>query len=169
MGKETPTQKQTRARIMYEKDSLSKREIAERVGMSERTIANWMERGLPSPLKGPWEKGSLAEKVHEKRAESILEAAAKIGLTNEFILQKVMDMCQATKPILVKPSKADQEKAAKEGDESGGGFVTEVPDYSAIDAGLTHAERIIPGLKAAETHSHDFPAEMLAFFQGGSK
>lgn len=169
MGKETPTQKQLRARLLCEKDCLGQDEIAARIGVSRRTICNWAERGLPSPVKGPWEKGSLAQKVHEKRTESILEAAAKIGLTNEFILQKVMDMCQATKPVLVKPSKAEQEKAAKEGDESGGGFVAEVPDYSAINDGLTHAERILPGLKAAETHSHDFPAEMLAFFQGGAK
>lgn len=166
MAKATVTDIQTRARLLYEKDKLSMREIAERTGKAERTIANWAERGLPTPIKGPWVKGAFAEKVQEKREETILATAERLGLTSEFILTTVKTMLTATKPILVKPNKAEQDKAKGEGDESGGGFVTEVPDYSAIDAGLTHAERIIPGLKAKETLSVDFPAEMLAFFQG---
>lgn len=161
------TAKQTRARLLCEKDGLPQPEIARRVGVSERTICNWSERGLPNPLKGPWVKGSLAAKVQEKHENAILQAAAELGMDERYFLGKVKQLCEATKPTLVKPSKAEQQKAEAEGDESGGGFVTEVPDFNAIDAGLTHAERIIPGLKAAEKMEHDFPAEMLAFFQGG--
>lgn len=169
MAKETPAQKQARARALHEMESMSYRDIATTVGISLRTVANWAERGMPNPVKGQWVKGAHASKVQQKAEESILEVASRVGLTHEFLLGKVKELCTATKPVLVKPSKAEQEKAQKEGDESGGGFVTEIPDYNAIDAGLTHAERIIPGLKAAETISHDFPAEMLAFFQGGGK
>lgn len=163
---ETKTQLQARARIMCERDNISQADIGESLGIATRTVANWAERGLPSPLKGPWVKGSLAEKIHQKAEESILEAAKRLGLDSAYFLAKVKNMCEATRPVLVKPSKAEQEKSAEEGDESGGGFVTEMPDYSAIDAGLTHAERIIPGLKAKEQVSIDFPAQMLAFFQG---
>lgn len=127
---------------MCERDKLSQREIAERIGKAERTIANWSERGLPNPLKGPWIKGALAEKVQEKREEGMLAAALRLGMDDDYFAGKVQLLLEA--------------RTAKG-----------APNIDAIDKGLTHAERIIPKLKAAETVSHDFPAEMLAFFQGG--
>lgn len=161
---ETKTQQQARARIMWENDKFSQRIIAEKIGVSERTIANWSERGMPNPLRGPWVKGSLAEKVHEMKESSILQIANEMGMDSAFFLSKVKQLCTATRPVLVKGD--DEGQAKDEGDESGGGFVQEIPDYKAIDAGLTHAERIIPGLKAAEKVQIDFPSKMLAFFQG---
>lgn len=131
---ETPAQKQSRARIMCEKDNLSQPEIAERVGVSMRTIANWSERGLPVPIRGPWVKGSLARKVHEKLESSILATAERLGMDAEYFLTKVKSMCDSKK-------------------------------VGVQDIGLTHAERIIPGLKAKENVAHSFPEEMLAFFQ----
>lgn len=119
---------------MCEKDSLSQREIALKTGKAERTIANWAERGMPSPIKGPWVKGSLAVKVQEKLEESILATAAKLGMDSAYFLTKVKTLCDSKKPGI-------------------------------MDIGLTHAERMIPGLKAKETVLHDFPAEMLSFFQ----
>jgi transposase len=143
MAKETPAQKQSRARILWEKDSLSHPEIAERVGVSPRTIANWAERGLPNPLKGPWEKGSLARKVQEKREEGMLEAAKRRGMDDDYFASKLHTLLEA------RNNKGQ-------------------PNLDAIDKGLTHAERIIPRLKAQESVAVDFPAEMLAFFQGHS-
>ena len=122
---------------MCERDNLSQREIAARTGKAERTIANWSERGLPNPLKGPWVKGSLAAKVQEKREEGILQTAARLGMDSEYFLTKVKTLCDSLKPGIQ-------------------------------DIGLTHAERMIPGLKAKESVGVDFPAEMLAFFQGQS-
>ena len=143
MAKESPTQKQTRARLLYEKESISHEEVAKRVGVSPRTIANWAERGLPAPHRGPWEKGSLAKKVQEKREEGILEAARRLGMDDDYFVGKLQTLLEAR-------------------DRKGG------PNLDAIDKGLTHAERIIPRLKAQESLAVDFPAEMLAFFQGNS-
>ena len=134
---ETVAEIQARARLMWEKDRLPVREIAEKTGKSERTIANWAERGMPAPLKGPWVKGALAEKVQEKLESSIMATALRLGMDSEYFLSKVKGMCDSPVP-------------------------------SIMDAGLTHAERMIPGLKAKETVQHDFPAEMLAFFQGAA-
>jgi len=130
----TVAQIQARARLMCEKDSLSQREIAVKTGKSERTIMNWAERGVPSPIKGPWVKGSLAVKVQEKMEESILATAVRLGMDSEYFLTKVKKLIDSSKA-------------------------------GVIDIGLTHAERMIPGLKAKETVQLDFPAEMLAFFQ----
>lgn len=141
MGKETPAQLQSRARLMCERDGLTQQEIADRIGKAVRTVANWAERGLPSPIKGPWVKGSLAEKVHQKREEGILAAALARGMTDDYFVGKLQELLEAK-------------------------TVRGTPNLDAIDKGLTHAERIIPGLKATETHSLNFPAEMLAFFQG---
>lgn len=134
MARETPAEKQTRARLMCEKDKLSQADIAARMKVTERTIANWAERGLPNPLKGPWVKGSLSAKVQEKEEEGVLEAAKARGLDAGYFLDKVKELCDSSKPNI-------------------------------IDIGLTHAERIIPGLKANENVTVNFPEKMLAFFQ----
>ena len=113
---ESKAQQQARARLMWENDKLTQIEIAKKVGVHERTIANWAERGLPNPLKGPWVKGSFTEKVQERVENSILATAERLGMSNHFFLTKVKTLCDSKKP-------------------------------SDIDVGLTHAERIIPGLK----------------------
>jgi len=121
----------------------SLREVAAKVGKHYQTILAWSK-------KEGWVQGKTRPILDQKEEEATLEAARELGLTKGYFLGKVKTLCEATKPVLVKASKEDEAEAKEEGDESGGAFVQEVPDYKAISDGLTHAERIIPGLKVPD-------------------
>jgi transposase len=137
---ETKAEIQARARNLHEAHAVSFRNIADRMGISLRTVCNWAERGVPVPIKGPWVKGSLASKVQQAEEDSTIEAARIRGMDKGYFLDIVKTMLEAE---------------TRDGK----------PNFDVVDKGLVHAERIIPGLKAEEKVSIDFPAKMLGFFQ----
>ena len=142
MAKDAKAVIQAKARALCEVESIPQREIAARLGVTDRTIANWSERGMPLPIMGPWIKGQHSAAVQQKIEESTIEAAARRGMTKDYFLAKVQSMLDAK---------------TRNGD----------VNFDVLDKGLVHAERIIPGLKADETVNHNFPAQVLAFFQDG--
>ncbi len=130
----------TKCRVMIESGKpLSY--VEEKTGVSKGTLILWTD-------EGKWVKGKIEPKLYQKEVESVLRLAEKRGLTMDYFLGKVQTLCEATKPMLVKP--LDSAHSREEGDESGGAFVQEVPDYRAISDGLDHAQKIIPGLKVSE-------------------
>lgn len=137
---ETKAEIQARARNLHEAHSVSYRDIATRLKLAPNTVANWAERGLPIPIKGPWVKGCAAAKVVQAEEDSTIEAARVRGMGKGYFLDIVKTMLDAKTP-------------------------KGKPNFDVIDKGLVHAERIIPDLKAKETLTVDFPAKMLDFFQ----
>jgi hypothetical protein len=124
----------------------SERDIAGLCKVTRATAKRWIDEWEASGFP----KGFLQPKLDQAREQAAIQAAEAQGLSQAFLFGKVRQLLDATKPVLVKPSKADQERSKAEGDESGGAFVQEVPDFQAIDAGLTHAERTVPGFKVAD-------------------
>lgn len=92
---DSKAQKQAKARTLYEKDKLSQGKIAVRIGVSERTIANWADQGLPDPENGPWKKGRIAGKLQETKLQALTAEAERHGIDEGRVFSKIAELIDA--------------------------------------------------------------------------
>lgn len=127
----------SKAIALYEAGN-STRAIAEKTGVSHRTIAEWLKNE---------EKGKLATEIQQKEKEGLLALAADIGLTEKRTLQKIVEFQDATRIIWVKDKPDDVNPEETEELDNrhpkNGTYSMEVPDYNVQLKGNQQAIEVL--------------------------